>query len=285
MSNLEQNNIKTINKLGWIKPLETKTYIKVKILKTLKTLPKKIDFRNLYNLPKIYDQSDLGSCTAQALGFAHHFLQIKQKYKSNFTPSRLFIYYQERVYEGNINTDSGAYLSTGIFTLKKDGVCKEKTLPYIINKFKQRPTSKSYSEAKNFKLTNSSGLNIDLHEIKNALANKFPVVFGFLVFKSFLSETVTKTGIVQIPNLLTENIIGGHAVCLVGYDDNTSMFLARNSWGENWGDKGYFYIPYKYVSDSSLCDEFYALKTIKNKFTNNNLINRIKNIKKIILRK
>jgi C1A family cysteine protease len=278
----EQSNINVIkNKFGWAKPLIIKKYPE---FKSIKSLPTKVDLREIYILPEVFDQGELGSCTANALAYGHNILQIKQKYKNKFSPSRLFIYYQERKYEGTINEDSGAYLSTGIYTLKKDGVCKEKLWPYIINKYKVKPSSKCFKDAKKYTLTSSSGINVNLNEIKNALANKYPVVFGFLVFDSFLSDIVTTTGIVPIPNLQTENILGGHAVCLVGYNDETNMFIAVNSWGKNWGDNGFFYIPYEYVTNSNLCDEFYALKKIRNKFTNNT-INKIKNIKKIILRK
>jgi len=97
----------------------------------------------------------------------------------------------------------------------------------------------------------------DLTALKTALAEGYPVVLGINVYESFESDQVAKTGIVPLPED-SEKLLGGHAVLAVGYKDDVvnidqGVVIVRNSWGEGWGDKGYFYLPYsyftKYVSD------------------------------------
>ena len=81
-------------------------------------------------------------------------------------------------------------------------------------------------------------------------------VFGIMVYSSFMSNTTAKNGIVSMPNTKSEKLLGGHCICMVGYDDSTQMFKCANSWGISWGDKGYFYIPYNYVTNPSLANDF-----------------------------
>ena len=78
--------------------------------------------------------------------------------------------------------------------------------------------------------------------MKHCLSNGFPIIFGFLVYKSFESKKVAETGHMIMPQE-NDKILGGHAVLAVGYDDNKKYFIIRNSWGEEWGDQGYFYMP------------------------------------------
>jgi C1A family cysteine protease len=92
--------------------------------------------------------------------------------------------------------------------------------------------------------------------------DKLPVVFGFSVYESFESDEVAKTGTVLMPDK-SEQLLGGHAVVLCGYDDETKRFLVRNSWGEEWGQAGYFTLPYEYVTDPNLASDFWVVQTVK----------------------
>ena len=89
-----------------------------------------------------------------------------------------------------------------------------------------------------------------------------PFVFGFTVYESFEGAAVAKSGILQMPSS-TENEVGGHAVMAVGYNDSVQRFLVRNSWGSGWGVGGYFTIPYGYLTDGDLADDFWTIRVVK----------------------
>lgn len=219
-------------------------------------LPPMVDLRP--GMPPVYDQGTLGSCTANAVGVLCEFTQLEQKIKA-VTPSRLFIYYNERMMAGYpIKEDTGATLRDGIKAVVKYGICAEKLWPYNIAKFANKPTKKAYSTAKLDLVTKYQRVQQTLPALKLALYQSNPVVFGFTVYESFEGEAVAKTGIVPMPGM-SEQSLGGHAVTLCGYDDAKHAFLVRNSWGQEWGDGGYFWMPYAYVLNNSLADDFWTI--------------------------
>lgn len=242
-------------KYGWKKDLSDHRDHSFKL--TLTALPPSTDLRNI--CPLIYDQGQLGSCTANAIGGAIHSLEIKNAVKDLYMPSRLFIYWNERALEGTTRIDSGASLRDGIKTVAKQGVCSEVTWPYNINKFKRKPPSKAYQEAKKNTIDAYFRINDgDLMGMKGALAGGNPFVFGFSVYDSFESKAVSKSGIVPMPKS-NEKLLGGHAVMACGYDDSKQMFLVRNSWGQNWGLNGYCWMPYTYLSNDKLANDFWVI--------------------------
>jgi C1A family cysteine protease len=226
----------------------------------LTKLPTKVDLRGS-TMPKVYDQGELGSCTANAIGAAFEFAQIKQGQK-DFMPSRLFIYYNERAMEGTIDTDSGAMIRDGMKSVNKVGVCTEDTWPYDIPKFTEKPPSKAYTEAKKHQALVYRRVLGQLHQMQGCLAQGYPFVFGFSVYESFMSPDVAKTGKVPLPPR-GEQLIGGHAVLAVGYDDAEQSFIVRNSWGTGWGIKGYCLMPYGYLTDPQLARDFWAVYTVE----------------------
>jgi len=224
-----------------------------------RALPK-VDLSSKF--PPIYDQDQLGSCTANAIGAAYVFSCMKQG-KPIFMPSRLFIYYNERAVEGTITQDAGAEIRDGIKVLAKQGVCLEKTWPYIISKFAKKPTAVAYTEGlKHQALTYQRLDNTQVDQLKACLASGYPIVFGFSVYDGFESDEVARTGVLNMP-AASENMLGGHAVVLVGYDDTTQRFLVRNSWGTDWGQHGYFTMPYAYVTSTNLADDFWTIRTVE----------------------
>jgi C1A family cysteine protease len=249
-------------KYGWIPDTPDSRDFKFALLnKVTKKLPTKIDLREFCS--PVEDQGSLGSCTANALVGALEFLLKKNK-KSYEDFSRLFIYYNERVLEGTVMSDSGAMIRDGIKTLNKNGACSEKLWPYVISKFKKKPTCKCYSDAKNHQILEYQRINNkNLNEIKSALALGFPVIFGFAVFDSFETEEVSRTGDAPMPSA-NDTMLGGHAVLAVGFDDKTQRFLIKNSWGTGWGNKGYFTLPYAYLTDTDLAEDFWYIKTAEN---------------------
>lgn len=222
-------------------------------------VPAAVDLR--LQCPQVYDQGQLGSCTANAVGAAHQFEQMKQN-QIGFVPSRLFIYYNERKMEGSIEWDSGAYLRDGMKSIAKQGVCPETEWPYLVSKFADRPSCACYKHALEHQGLKYMSLNNDGMILKVCLSSGYPFVFGFSVYDSFESAEVSSTGNMPMPKK-GERVLGGHAVMCVGYNDLKQHFIVRNSWGEKWGDRGYFYMPYRFMTDHDLCSDFWTLRLVE----------------------
>jgi C1A family cysteine protease len=220
--------------------------------------PTYIDLRT-YCSP-IENQGSLGSCTGQAIAGAIELLN-KRNGKPNDI-SRLFIYYYERVLLGTVNYDSGAYIRDGIKATNHYGASLEKYWPYNIKKFKQQPIREAKNDALRRKVTRYERI-ADFDGCIDALTNGYPVVIGFHVYTSFMSATVTRTGNMPYPNTKRERLLGGHAVLLVGYDKNRKVFIARNSWGTAWGDKGYFYMPFDVIKPN-MSSDYWIVKSVNN---------------------
>jgi C1A family cysteine protease len=224
------------------------------------TLPAAADLRP--GCPPVYDQGSLGSCTANAIVAALEFDQIKQHAPDVFVPSRLFVYYNERVIEGTIDEDAGAMIRDGIKSVAKQGAPPEPLWPYTVSEFRSKPPAAAFSAARAHQAVEYQRLTQTSDQLRGCLASGFPFVFGFTVYESFESETVARTGRVPMPTA-GEAVLGGHAVMAVGYDDRRASFIVRNSWGDGWGMKGYFTMPYAYVTDQDLCDDFWTIRLVE----------------------
>jgi C1A family cysteine protease len=225
-------------------------------LKAVAKLPSKVDLTP--QMPAICDQGELGSCTACAGGGAFHYTLIKEN-KPAYTPSRLFIYYNERVLDNTVKYDAGSSIRTCMKALNKYGAANESVWPYLIPKFKTKPTVGVYTDGAKHQVTEYLSVKQDLASLKTTLSQGYPVVFGFSVYSSFETAAVATTGTVPLPKK-TESLLGGHAVVLVGYDDATARFTVRNSWGTEWGKNGYFTMPYSYVTNPGLAGDFWTIK-------------------------
>jgi C1A family cysteine protease len=225
----------------------------------LTALPPKVDLRP--GCPPVYNQGQLGSCTANSIGGAFEFDQIKEKIP-DWVPSRLFIYYNERVIEGTVSSDSGAQIRDGIKTINRQGVCPETVWPYNISKFAVAPPPSAYTIALKNKSVNYQRVARTLPQMKGCLAEGYPWVFGFTVYQSFETPAVAQTGIVPMPTA-SEQVLGGHAVLCVGYDDTQQRFIVRNSWGDGWGIQGYFLMPYAYLLEPNLSDDFWTVRSVQ----------------------
>lgn len=255
--------IHKIKRYGWKPDLpDARDHLYAAPAMVMATLPPKVDLSGDFPVPP-YDQGQLGSCTGNSIAAAIQFERQKQGLKPDFIPSRLFIYYNERVIENSVNDDAGAQIRDGIKSVAEQGVCTETTWPYDIAKFAAKPPPGAYSEATKYQVTSYSRLVQNLTQLKGCLASGYPFVFGFTVYNSFESDQVTQTGVVPMPDLANDQVIGGHAVCACGYDDSQQRFIVRNSWGPNWGMKGYFTIPYAYLTDSNLSDDFWTIRVLE----------------------
>ena len=251
-----------IQRYGWVPDLpDARDHLYAAPPRYLAELPTKVDLRD--QCPKeIYDQGQLGSCTANAIGAAFEFDLLKQNL-TDFMPARLFIYYNERAMEGTVGSDSGAMIRDGIKSVNKQGVCPETMWPYDISKFADQPPEECYTEALTHQVTSYQRVPRVLNQMKGCLAHGFPFVFGFSVYASFESDEVAHTGVVPMPDVANEEFLGGHAVLAVGYDDADQRFVVRNSWGENWGMGGYFTMPYAYLTERSLASDFWAILQVE----------------------
>jgi C1A family cysteine protease len=233
----------TKNVYGWRPDLHDQRDYKYASIRKVDKLPESIDLR-----PKcsaIEDQGNLGSCGAQAGVALLEFLDAKPD--NRYTDlSRLFLYYNTRLLEGTVRYDSGCTIRGVMKAIAKYGVCSESKWPYVISKFKTKPSTACYTDGKKRIISGYYKLKT-LGEIKASLAEGMPSLFGFTVYEEFESDEVARTGILEMPGP-DEAVMGGHAVLVLGYDDKTQRLIVRNSWGANWGQKGYFTMPYGYVT-------------------------------------
>jgi C1A family cysteine protease len=241
-------------------------------LNTELTLAPRVDLRQ-YCSP-VEDQGNIGSCTGNAI--AGQIELIDRKGGKQLDVSRLFIYYEERVLEGSVRYDAGAYIRDGIKVCYTKGAPLESLWPYATNKFATKPPTAAYTDALKRKVTGYQRC-ADFNAVKNAVAAGNPVVIGFTVYDSFegawgdIPHGQAGSGMMPFPNIATESVLGGHAVCIVGYDDTLPVagrangrFIVRNSWGTSWGDAGYFYMPYDVIKTTSMSSDFWLISAVKN---------------------
>jgi C1A family cysteine protease len=234
---------------------------------SISSLPTMIDLRA--NCSPVENQGNLGSCTGHALAGLIEYLELQELKKNIDGPeelngkafdraSRLFMYWNERNAEGNAGSDAGGMLRDGIKMLQQFGVCREELWPYDESKALIKPDQAAYDDGAKHKISIYARV-LGLDGLRAALAQDNPVVFGFTVFEEFESAAVAATGQVPMPNRFSKEV-GGHAVLAVGYDDIHRHVIVRNSWGPEWGDKGYFYLPYDYITNPNLAEDFWLVR-------------------------
>lgn len=221
-------------------------------------LPAIFDMRKHFS--PAYNQGRSNSCTGNAVAGACQY-ELLQHSKPYFNPSRLFIYYNTRVLENSVGSDSGATIRNSIKSVNKWGFCDEKYWLYTIPKVFTKPTSEAYSKALSYIVTSYGRVNQSRQALQLVLASYQPIIFGFSVYDSFTTKTVDKTGVVPMPGR-NERRLGGHAVLLVGYDDARQRYIFRNSYGTSWGDKGYGYLPYNFLENPDLAGDFWVVKSV-----------------------
>ena len=284
---------------GWLPPLpdnrdftDDKKEIKG-IFKSVKkaptaqrvSLPDSVDLRP-YCSP-IESQLGLGSCTAHAgVGIVEYF--EKRSFDKHMEGSRLFVYKTTRNLMG-VTGDTGAWCRVTMGALAMFGVPPEHYWPYNDlaqpgpdgePAFDDEPTAFVYSLADNYEalkyfchdpLISTKPRKEILQSVKKYLAAGIPSMFGFWGFDS--CESSDEPGAIPYP-CPWEQAKWGHAVAAVGYNDKkkivntisnhktTGALLIRNSWGEDWGDGGYGWLPYDYVLDKIALD-FWSLLSMK----------------------
>ncbi|HPS07326.1 MAG TPA: C1 family peptidase [Kiritimatiellia bacterium] len=222
-------------------------------------LPSEVDQRP-HESP-VEDQGTLGSCTAQAgIGALEYLDRIPDGEHADL--SALALYYWEREAMGTVGEDSGASLRECVKQLAK-GVCRLGLCPYAEEKFAEAPGLEAVADRANHRAGEYyriGPVNRSYH-VKAALASGFAVIGGIAVYESMMTEKVAKTGVVPLPKF-GDSLIGGHAVKLSGYSDLSGTYVFRNSWGQQWGDKGYGTLPQRYVANPLLFSDVWAVKKL-----------------------
>ena len=221
-------------------------------------------------VPSVYNQGSIGSCVAHSaaqaikivMGRAHadRYLAMRMLTSSGvYEPSRLYIYYNARMQLGqDVTKDLGATNYGGIKALEDYRAPSESFWPYEKDRVCRKPTHEAYAEAHRYKTFEYSGVSQDLYSLKESLASGAPIMIGVQLGPSFVN--CSNDGIIPVPDLGRERIIGGHSILLVGYNDDTRRFTFVNHWGPRWGDSGFGHIPYDYVLNDDLCGDFYAIE-------------------------
>ena len=252
------NNIK--RNYGWKKSTPDKRDYKLKTVnpEIYKSIPKSDDLSKF--VPEIYDQGQFGSCTGNSLTMADRIARIKQGLPDKAL-SRLFVYANERIMEGTLNEDAGAQIRDGAKVLATMGIPDESAWPYTAENLLKKPSEEAYKEAVQDEVKTYLTVDQTLEEMKLCINEGYPFVFGVTIFAPFEGEEVARTGIVPMPKD-TDEIVGGHAITCVGYDDDKRMFKVLNSWSSNWGDNGYCYFPYDYLTNPKLCSDLWTIRSI-----------------------
>ena len=226
-------------------------------------LPPKVDLRKY--MTTVEDQGDLNSCTANAVAGAYEYLVKRHKGIEDYDVSRLFIYYNARDIDDCTHEDEGCVISSAIESLQEYGACSEDSWPYDEEDVNEEPDEDAYTEAEDFLVEENQYVELDLKSWKTALAQGHPIIFGLNLFSSF--DKHKKPGLVPPPTgkEVTREDHGGHAMLCVGYSDPDRLFIVRNSWGSDWGDEGYCYIPYDYMMNPKYnFDDSWIIKQLDN---------------------
>jgi C1A family cysteine protease len=165
--------------------------------------------------------------------------------------------------EGTVNYDNGAYIRDGMRAVYNYGAQLESLWPYDVKKFRMAPSTQAITDGAKRKVTLYQAV-ANHQGCLDSLASGYPVVIGFSVYSSFESASVARTGIMPYPNVSKEQLLGGHAVLLVGYDKARQVYIVRNSWGSNWGDHGYFYMPFQVIQNPNMSSDFWTIRSVTN---------------------
>ncbi|MBZ0120673.1 MAG: C1 family peptidase, partial [Sandaracinaceae bacterium] len=218
-------------------------------------LPLAVDLRRW--MTRVEEQGRMGSCAANALVGAVEYL-VHREHGRAVDLSRLFVYFCQRLWDDCVRDDAGASIADGVRALATLGVPLEASWPYDPRLFAVQPPESVLVEAQRIRATDWWSVPVDGEAFRGCLAAGFPIVIGTKVTQSFVQTP--RTGLTGMPQGQDDRRHGRHALLLVGYDDARKLFCARNSWGDDWGDLGYCYMPYDYVLNRSWTRGCWAIR-------------------------
>ena len=215
------------------------------------------------SMPPVYNQKNTNSCTGQGTAGALQYMRRKQGLE-DFIPSRMFIYYNGRAMDGSQGFDGGSQVRNVIKSVATSGACSETDWTFDTSHINSRPTDKCYTDAKTDLVTSYAAVPQDIDAIRACLAHDIPIVFGFSIYSQFESDAMAQSGMLEMPGTFSIQL-GGHCVVACGYSDKSKVVICRNSYGSDWGDKGYFYVPYSYVCNPGLAADFWQIDVVAGK--------------------
>lgn len=195
----------------------------------------------------VRDQLNLGASPVHAL------LSAYERVTGFASPSRLFVYHNMRR-RAEERDDDGVKLVDAIASLLWYGTCAEERWPYAPARFDETPTEACYAEA-----TRSPPVraySVEAHQLRALLSRGYPVLAGMQIYASYEEA---EGGDLPVP-ASNDVIIGGHAVLIVGYDDDRARYTFQNSRGTEWGDAGYGTLPYIVAHDPSKVSSLWTIK-------------------------
>ena len=237
-----------------------KTRNNTEVIKNLESMPLKLNLYRITNPINILDQGKIGSCVSNSFA-----LNISYITNNSVNICRLLHYALCRIRDNTaLSDDSGTTIRLAGNVINSYGTCSESLYPYSlinVNNYHILPPLNTLQNSKLFRLFRYNFVQQNLNSIKACLNTyKTPIIFGFMVYSSFMTQTVAKTGIAPMPVTSKEVLQGGHCMNIVGYDDIKKVFICANSWGTTWGDKGFCYMPYDYIINPSLARDLCFLQ-------------------------
>jgi len=220
-----------------------------------------VDLRGTGYLPEVWDQGNLGACVSHGTGAAYSYDLAKQGAEKNFTPARLFIYYNGRVIENTVSSDSGLTIADGAKSINQYGCPPESDWAYSIGQYTMKPPQQAYTDGAARQSVKYARVPQTVVDMQACLTGGYPIVIGFTVYESFESSEVAGTGIVPMPGP-GERVMGGHCTLLAGYQPDGTWIL-RNSWGRDWGQQGYFTMPQQYLTNPKYASDFWVVSQVE----------------------
>lgn len=220
-------------------------------------LPNSVDLRSEF--AEIKNQGPQGACSAFSLvSVIEYFIQKTLSDKTDL--SEAFVYYNARAINDKTEIDEGSTFQDIIKSIRDNGVCIEELCPYNPSVFNEQPSEDAYSEASKRKITEAKNVRLNINDIKSALAQGFPVIISARAFKTYVTNA---NGVIPPPSQEElEDETSNHAMVICGYVDREGYFIVRNSWGTNFGDQGYCYLPYEYIRTPKAINNAYVVTGI-----------------------